>query len=152
MPRPHLVLSNYEDILYALGTSWGEQSKNRPEIFSYFKTHGKNYQGPRIYQVLDTGMEAFWICSGSKNRSESTYLILANRSYSDWMKRTNVGAAYFINGVVLDNQYGTLLIHPDRINKDVFSKKESGPDEFMKEATPELRDFFVRHILFNIGV
>ena len=152
MPNPHLILSNYEEILRAFGICWGEESKNRPGIFSFSKTHNKNYRGPKVYQVLDTGMEAFWICSGTKKRSESTYLILADRSYSDWMKRTNIGAAYFINGVILDNQYGTSLIHPDRIRKDVFLKKESGPDEFMKEATPELRDFFVKHILFNIGV
>lgn len=151
MPNPHLILSNYKDILYSLGMRWGEQSPNRPEIFSFFKTQRRDFVGPKIHQVLDTGMEALWISSGNKKREASTHLILADRSYSDWMKRTDVGAAYFINGVALDRGYNTSLIHPSRIRHDVFMQKQSGPDQFMEEATPELQDFFVKHILFNIG-
>lgn len=152
MPSPHLVLSNYSDVLHALGMSWGEQSKNRPELFSFAKTHKRDYSGPKIHQVLDTGMEALWISSGTKKIGSSINLILADRSFLDWTRRTNVGAAYFFNGVALDNQYGTTLIHPHRIMNEVFIKKQSGPDQFMEEATPELQDFFVKHILFNIGV
>jgi hypothetical protein len=151
MPNPHLVLSNYNDIVCALGVSWGDQRPNRPDLFCFNKTHRMGYSGPKIHQVLDTGMEALWISSGSKKREASTHLILADRSYSDWMKRTDVGAAYFINGVALDGGDGTSLIHPSRIRHDVFMQKQSGPDQFMEEATPELRDFFVKHILFNIG-
>jgi hypothetical protein len=151
MPSPHLVLSNYKDVLHALGMTWGEQSKNRPEIFSFYKTHKRDYVGPKIHQVLDTGMEAIWISSGIKKIGSSTNLILSDRSYLDWTRRTNIGAAYFIRGVSLDPQYGTTLVHPHRIPNDEFTKKQSGPDQFMEEATPELRDFFVKHILFNIG-
>jgi hypothetical protein len=96
-------------------------------------------------------MEAFWVSSGEKRLSESVNLILSDRSYTDWRDRTGVGALYFIKGVSLDPQYGTTLVHPHRIPNDEFIKKQSGPDQFMKEATPELRDFFVKHILFNIG-
>jgi hypothetical protein len=151
MPNPHLVLSNYSDVLRALGMNWGEQSKNRSDYFYFSKTHNKNYQGPKIYQVLDTGMEAFWISSGAKKKEDSIHLVLADRSYSDWTNRVNIGAAYFINGVALDRDYGTSLLHPHRIRYDVFMQKQSGPDQFMEEATPELQDFFVKHILFNIG-
>jgi hypothetical protein len=96
-------------------------------------------------------MEAIWISSGIKKIGSSTNLILSDRSYLDWTRRTNIGAAYFIRGVSLDPQYGTTLVHPHRIPNDEFTKKQSGPDQFMEEATPELRDFFVKHILFNIG-
>ena len=152
MAKPHLVLSNYNKITYALGMNWGEQSRSRPEFFLFNKTHGKNYQGPKIYHVLDAGMSAFWICSGKKKRSESCFLILSDRSFSDWNRKTNIGSAYFFNGVALDSQYGTTLTHPRHIQEDLFKQKQSGPDQFMEESTPELRDFFVKNILFNIGV
>jgi hypothetical protein len=151
MPNPHLVLLNYKDILYALGMRWGEQSKIRPEIFYFYKTHKRDYVGPKIHQVIDIRMEAIWIYSGIKKIGSSTHLILSDRSYIDWTRKTNIGAAYFFSGVVFDSQYGATLIHPHRIMNDVFIKQQSGPDQFMEEATPELRDFFVKHILFNIG-
>ena len=151
MPNPHLVLSNYNEILMELGNNWGKCSGHWRQTLSFTDTLSKKYDGPKIHQVLDCGMEAFWISSGEKRLSESVNLVLSDRSYTDWRDRTGIGALYFIKGVSLDPQYGTTLVHPHRIPNDEFAKKQSGPDQFIAEARPELREFFVKHILFNIG-
>jgi hypothetical protein len=154
MARPHLVLSNYNEIIMELGNNWGKCSGHWRQTFSFTHTLSKKYDGPKIHHVLDCGMSAYWISSGEKKLSESVNLVLSDRDYVDWRDRTGFGAAYFIKGVVLDGQYGTTLVHPhriaNRIGRDELSNKECGPDQFIAESRPELRDFFVKHILFNL--
>jgi hypothetical protein len=150
MPSPCLTLSNYRSIIEALGSQYGERGRNRPDLFSFQKTNSRSYSGVRVRSVLDTGMEAYWIRDSTRSGPEAIHLILADRNFMDWTRRTDIGMACFVRGMIYDPCYGTLPVHPHSFPKDVYSRQCAGLDDFMNQASPELQDFVAKNILFNL--
>lgn len=150
MPNPCLTISNYSSIVESLGSLYGERSKNRPDIFSFGCTYRRGYSGVRVRMVLDSGIEGYWIYDSTKREHQAVHLVIGHRGFTDWTRRTNIGIACFVRGMIYDASYGTLPIHPIRFPQDIYSRQCAGLEEFMANASPELQDFVVKNILFNL--
>jgi len=150
VPNPCLNLSNYRSIVEVLGSTYGERSENRPDIFSFQRTNSRNYSGVKVRLVLDTGMEAYWIRDSNKSEREAVHLVISDKSFFDWSFKTNFGIACFVKGMIYDRSYGTLPIHPFRFSSQAYAEKHRGLDDFMGEASLELKSFVVKNILFNL--
>lgn len=150
MPSPHLSILNYPSIVEALGTLCGERSQNRPDLFSFHGTFRKGYSGVRVRLVLDSGIDGYWISDSEKREHEKIYLVIGHRGFMDWTRKTGLGMACFVRGMIYDASYGTLPIHPIRFPQNIYSQKCAGLEEFMAQASPELQDFVVKNILFNL--
>lgn len=149
MVRPHLVLSEYKSITDALGNLWGHKSGNRG-LFSFTNTYAKTWSGPQVRNAMDCGMDSYWIYERGKRSSETVYLVICDLSYSDWSHKTGMGAAYFLRGMILDPCYGTLPIHPIGFPENIYKDRWIGLDDFMSNSSPEIQDFVIKNILFNV--
>ena len=150
MPSPCLTISNYPAIIEALGILCGERSRNRPDLFSFNNTYLRGYSGIKVRMVLDTGIVGYWIYESVKREREAVHLVIGHRSFMDWTRKTGIGMVCFVRGMIYDASYGTLPIHPTRFPQDIYSRQCAGLEEFMANASPELQDFVIKNILFNL--
>ena len=148
-----LAVLNYPSILEDMGVRWGERSKNRPDLFSFNATLARNYSGVRVRSALEAGMVAFWIRDSSSSQKNGIHLVTFDRSFMDWTRKTGRGSVIFVRGMIYDSHYGTTPCHPHAFINPISKQptdQVAGLDDFMAEASPELQDFVVKNILFNL--